>query len=179
MKFVSIAAICLLAAVLPGCDEPAKQNSAPARTNAVVTSPASYLPYAQTNLMRMKLFLGGEELNTELALKPLEIFTGMMWRTNMNENDAMLFAFGVPDERSFYMRNTYVPLSVAYIGPEGTIREIHDLHPLDETPVLSEADDIQYVLEVKQGWFQRHNISTGTLVRTPFGELKNTFKPVR
>lgn len=129
----------------------------------------------------MKLYIGPEVLNTELALKPVEIYTGMMWRTNMPEGDAMLFAFSGPEPRAFYMRNTYVPLSLAYIDPEGIIQEIHDLQPLNETPVASKSERIQFVLEVPQGWFKRHNISTGTLVRTQHGELKNTFsfRPVQ
>jgi uncharacterized membrane protein (UPF0127 family) len=73
------------------------------------------------------------------------------------------------------MKNTYVPLSAAYIDPDGVIQEIHDLQPLDETSVPAATDNIQYVLEVKQGWFKRHNITTGTLVRTQHGELKKTF----
>ena len=123
----------------------------------------------------MKLFVGREELNTAVALQPLERQTGMMWRTNMAEDEAMLFPFPVPHRTSFYMKNTYVPLSAAYIDPEGVIQEIHDLKPLDETSVPAASDNIQYVLEVKQGWFKRHNITTGTLVRTQRGELKKTF----
>ena len=123
----------------------------------------------------MKLYVGAKELNAELALKPVEIYTGMMWRTNMAENEGMLFVFSAPEPRAFYMRNTYVPLSAAYIDPEGIIQEIHDLQPLNETPVQSKSANIQFVLEVPQGWFKRHNISSGTLVRSQHGELKNTF----
>jgi uncharacterized membrane protein (UPF0127 family) len=99
----------------------------------------------------------------------------------MPENDAMLFAFSGPEPRAFYMRNTYVPLSIAYIDPDGIIQEIYDLQPLNETPVASKSENIQFVLEVPQGWFKRHNISTGMLVRTQHGELKNTFsfRPIR
>jgi uncharacterized protein len=108
-------------------------------------------------------------------LTPLERQTGMMWRTNMAEGEAMLFPFPAPHRASFYMRNTYVPLSAAYIDPQGYIQEIHDFKPLNETPVSASTENIQYVLEVKQGWFQRHGISTGALVRTPYGDLNKTF----
>jgi uncharacterized membrane protein (UPF0127 family) len=93
----------------------------------------------------------------------------------MAENEAMLFVFARPYRVSFYMRNTRVPLSAAYIDPEGRIAEIHDLHPFNETPVSAISDRIQYVLEVNQGWFQRHNIPVGTLVRTEAGSLLETF----
>ena len=124
----------------------------------------------------MKLFVGGQELSTAVALQPMERQTGMMWRTNMAEEESMLFPFPVPHRASFYMKNTYVPLSAAYIDPDGVIQEIHDLQPLDETSVPAATDNIQYVLEVKQGWFKRHKITTGTLVRTQHGELKKTFR---
>jgi uncharacterized membrane protein (UPF0127 family) len=123
----------------------------------------------------MKLYVGTEELMTELAMKPVEIYTGMMWRTNMPENEAMLFVFSSGEQRSFYMRNTLVPLSLAYIDPDGSILEIHDLQPRNETPVPSKASNVQFVLEVPQGWFKRHNIAPGTVIRTQRGELKNTF----
>ena len=134
-----------------------------------------YLTNAQPRLQTMKLYLGAEELKTELALKPIEIYTGMMWRTNMPESEAMLFVFSAPEQRSFYMRNTYVPLSLAYIDPEGAILEIHDLQPRNETSVPSKSSNVQFVLEVPQGWFKRHNIAPGTVVRSQHGELKRTF----
>lgn len=145
----------------------------------VVTSPPApatlYLTNAQPRLPTIKLFLGPEELTTEVALKPYQLATGMMYRTNMSENEAMLFVFGQPHRTSFYMRNTVVPLSAAYIDPEGTILEIHDLKPLEEQPVEASNDNIQYVLEVPQGWFKRHNVSTGAVIRSQIGSLRQTF----
>ena len=169
--------IALAAAVLVacGCKDAATVNSAEPAPVAPPTSAILYYPHAQTNLQRMKIFVGPEELDAALALQPLERQTGMMWRTNMAENEAMLFPFPFPHRASFYMRNTRVPLSAAYIDPEGVILEIHDLQPLNETPAQAGSDNIQYVLEVKQGWFRRHNISTGAVVRTPHGELSKTF----
>lgn len=134
-----------------------------------------YLPHAQPRLQTMKLFVGMHEVTAELALKPVEIMTGMMWRTNMPDGEAMLFVFGNADQRSFYMKNTIVPLSVAYIDPEGVIQEIHDLHPRVEASVPSRSENIQFVLEVPQGWFAKKQIVPGTVVRSPHGELRNTF----
>lgn len=153
------------------------RQGAVAQTNSAPSSAAAtpYLPHAQPRLQTIKLFLGSEELSTELAMKPVEIFTGMMWRTNMPEGEAMLFIFPSAEPRAFYMRNTLVPLSVAYINPEGVIEEIHDLHPRNETSVPSKSERIQFVLEVPQGWFKRHNVPTGTVVQTQFGELKKVF----
>jgi len=174
MKLFTVLAAALLAAS-PGCKQ-AQQTSAAPQTNAAARAETPYLPHAQPRLQTIKLYVGAEELSTECALKPVEIYTGMMWRTNMAENEAMIFAFPSGEQRSFYMRNTLVPLSAAYIDPEGVIQEIHDLHPRDETGVDSQSSNIQYVLEVKQGWFTRHNISTGSVIRTQYGALKQTFR---
>ena len=175
--------LCLIALatavlVVCGCKDAQTAKSADPAPPAPIASPTSailYYPYAQTNLQRMKIYVGPAELDAALALQPLERQTGMMWRTNMAENEAMLFPFPFPHRASFYMRNTRVPLSAAYIDPEGVIQEIHDLQPLNETPAQAGSDNIQYVLEAKQGWFRRHNVSTGAVVRTPHGELSKTF----
>jgi len=134
-----------------------------------------HLTHAQPKLPTLKVWLGSEELTTELALKPVEIATGMMFRTNMAENEAMLFVFNGPDPKNFYMRNCTVPLSAAYIEPDGMIAEIVDLQPGDETGVQSKTSNLQFVLEVPQGWFKRHNVSTGAVVRTERGSLLETF----
>jgi uncharacterized protein len=134
-----------------------------------------HLNYAQPKLPTIKVWLGPEELLTEVARTDVQIATGMMFRTNMAENEAMLFVFPSPDRRSFYMRNCIVALSAAYITPDGTIAEIVDLEPGNEIPVPSESRHIQFVLEVPQGWFQRHNISPGAVLRTEKGTLQETF----
>ena len=129
---------------------------------------------AQARLKTIRLWLGPEELATELALTPDQEQTGMMFRTNMAENAAMLFVFARPSQVSFWMKNCPLPLSAAYINPEGSIVEIHDLQPQDTNAVVAASDDVQYVLEVNQGWFLRHHIATGTWVRSEFGSLPET-----
>ncbi len=154
--------------------------SAPAQTPAPNPPPGTlYMTNAQPKLPTIKLWLGAQELNTEVARNPIQIFTGMMFREKMAENEAMLFVFPGPDYRSFYMRNTRVPLSCAYIDPHGTILEIYDMKPLDETPIPSISDQIQYVLEVPQGWFKRNKVEAGASVRTEAGTLPDTFFPGR
>ena len=144
-----------------------------ARTNAgpVRASPTE----AQPKLRTIKLWVGQEELITEVAVKPREIQTGMMHRKSMEENEAMLFVMPYVHQASFWMKNTLVPLSCGYIDPEGNLLEMYDMKPLDETPIPAKSNRIQYVLEVKQGWFQRHNIQPGAKVRTEAGTLQQTF----
>ena len=87
----------------------------------------------------------------------------------------MLFVFDRPEYRAFWMKNVSVPLSCAYIDPDGVILETHDMTPQETKPIESASDRIQFVLETKQGWFERNKISTGTVVRTERGSLAETF----
>lgn len=123
----------------------------------------------------MPLYIGAETLNAELALTPIEQETGMMYRTNVTDESAMLFVFSQPMRQEFWMTNCPVSLSAAYIGPDGVIEEIHHLEKNDNRSVVATNDNIQYVLEVNDGWFNRHNIGPGTLIRTSKGSLAETF----
>jgi uncharacterized membrane protein (UPF0127 family) len=118
------------------------------------------------------LWLGSQELVAEIARAPQELATGMMFRTNMAPKEAMLFLLPVAGQASFYMKNTVIPLSCAYVNGDGTILEVHDMKPKDETPILSATSNIQFVLEVNQGWFKQNQIGLGTLVRSEKGALR-------
>ena len=167
----------LIGLMLIGCEKevPAQKNLAVTNTAATALIPGWPPTKAQPRLTTTKLYVGPEEITAELAVTRMQIMTGMMFRTNMLEMEGMLFAFPDIEQRAFYMKNTRVPLSVAYIDPDGTILELHDLKPLDETPVFSKSDQIQFVLEMNQGWFSRHNVSTGAVVATEKGSLKEYF----
>jgi hypothetical protein len=130
---------------------------------------------AQPKLQTMKLWLGAEEMVAELALTGEQTQTGMMFRTNLAENAGMLFVFPAPYRASFWMKNCPLPLSAAYIDPEGVILEIHDLQRYNTNSVVASSDRVQFVLEANQGWFGRHNVTTGMVVRTERGPLKDTF----
>jgi hypothetical protein len=110
-----------------------------------------------------------------MAVTPDQIRTGMMFRTHMAENEGMIFVL-FPQRASFWMKNCSLPLSVAYIDPEGTILEIHDLQPHNTNSVVSAAENVAYALETTQGWFHRHQVHTGMTVRTERGSLMETFR---
>jgi uncharacterized protein len=130
---------------------------------------------AQPKLRTIRLWLGPAEVAAEMALTPEQEQTGMMFRTNLDENAGMIFVFPRPWQASFWMKNCTVPLSAAYIDPEGAILEIHDLEPQNTNSVLAQSPDVQFVLEVNQGWFKRHQVETGVYVRTEKGTLQETF----
>jgi uncharacterized protein len=157
-----------------GC-QPTNPTGSSLATSAPPPAPMYHLDHAQPKLPTLKLWVGDQEIVAESALNSTQIATGMMFRKEMGTNEGMLFVFAQPHRVSFYMKNTVVPLSAAYIDPEGVILEIHDLKPLDETPVEAGSDSVQYVLEMNQGWFKRHNLGPGAVFRTDFGKLGDAF----
>ncbi|MST00806.1 MAG: hypothetical protein EXS29_05800, partial [Pedosphaera sp.] len=76
---------------------------------------------------------------------------------------------------AFWMKNTLVPLTAAYIGSDGVVLELHDLKPLDKTPATAASDKVRYVLEVPEGWSVRHKLGVGALIRTERGSLEEAF----
>ncbi len=157
-------------ALATGCK---KAETVPAKPVADSQEPT----HAQSKLPTLKIYLGAETLDAELATTGREIMTGMMFRTNVTDESAMLFVLQEPIRapNGFWMTNCPVSLSAAYIGPDGVIEEIHHLEKNDNVPVVATNDNIVFVLEVNDGWFQRHNVSTGVLIRTEVGSLQQTF----
>jgi len=140
-------------------------------------APAHQLPtHAQAKLRAIRLWLGPAEVSAEMALTPIEEETGMMFRTNLDENSGMIFVLPYEQRASFWMTNCPLPLSAAYINSQGEIREVHELRANDANAVLAESADILYVLEMGRGWFARHHIEPGTTVLTEMGTLRETFE---
>lgn len=168
MSATKIFPLILVVVLAAGCHK--------ADTAGTPPSPDSQLPtQAQPKLPTLKIYLGAETLNAELATTGREIMTGMMFRTNVTDESAMLFVFSKPYQPSFWMKNCPDSLSAAYISPDGVIQEIHHLEKYDTNSVVATSSDIQFVLEVNDGWFQRHQVNTGMLIRTEIGSLQQTF----
>lgn len=102
----------------------------------------------------------------EIADTDAERQMGLMGRTALTEGTGMLFVFDAEEPRSFWMKDTLIPLSIAYIDAQGRIVDIQDMQPLDETPHPSAAP-AQYALEVNQGFFAARGIQVGDLVELP------------
>jgi uncharacterized membrane protein (UPF0127 family) len=111
-----------------------------------------------------QLKISNYPLAAEIADTPQASENGLMFRDSLPEDRGMLFIFEQPKQASFWMRNTKIPLSIAYIDSAGKILEIKSMNPLDETVVLSNSDQIAYALEVNQGWFARHGIAIGAKI---------------
>jgi uncharacterized membrane protein (UPF0127 family) len=108
--------------------------------------------------------IGTETLDVELAETRQEHAKGLRFRQTLAENAGMLFVFPAPQRVSFWMKDASIPLSIAFIQPDGKIVQIRPMQPYDETPVPSLSDTIAYALLVNQGWFERHGISAGTVI---------------
>lgn len=145
--------------------------AAPRETQAAAGEPTR----AQPRLPTEDLFLGRHRLKTEIARTTDQIRAGMMFRESIGEDEAMLFVFYRAHRASFWMKNVTVELSVAYLDAEGRILEIHELVPGEEKPVEASSAQVQYALETSRGWFERHDVGPGALVRTAKGSLGETF----
>jgi uncharacterized membrane protein (UPF0127 family) len=158
--------------VLAGCQKTTSAADVAAGPVLSLSEPTA----AQPKLPTVKLYVGPEQMDAELCRTPIQIQTGMMFRKTMGTNDGMVFNLSFPQQAGFWMKNCYVPLSVAYLNSEGVIEEIHPLQVQDTNTVLSTATDIRFALETPQGWFDWHHVTTGMVVRTERGSLLETFQ---
>ncbi|GHU59840.1 hypothetical protein FACS189444_5880 [Spirochaetia bacterium] len=105
-------------------------------------------------------------ISAELARTDDDRATGLMNRTNLPDGEGMLFIFDRDQMLSFWMKNTLIPLSIAYIAYDGRILELHDMKSQDLTAVRS-SRSARYALEVPQGWFDRMGIGVGDRLILP------------
>ncbi|HVE51497.1 MAG TPA: DUF192 domain-containing protein [Casimicrobiaceae bacterium] len=115
-------------------------------------------------LPTIKLSIGQHTLTAEVAANEAQRSIGLMNRFSMPPDHGMLFVFDEVRPLSFWMRNTYVALSIAFIDEKGRIVNIEDMAPHDERSTWSTAPAL-YALEMKKGWFAQKGIAAGTLVQ--------------
>jgi uncharacterized membrane protein (UPF0127 family) len=124
-----------------------------------VTGPAA----AAAELATMPLTIGKHKITAEVATTPAQMRTGLMNRFSLKPDHGMLFAYERPEPLSFWMRNTYIALSIAFIGADGTILNIEDMQPQTDDPHWSKGA-AQYALEMRKGWFAERGIVPGNHV---------------
>lgn len=113
------------------------------------------------------LTIGDKAIKVQLAMTDTERQRGLMHRTDLAEDEGMLFLFQEPTQQSFWMKNTPTPLSIGYISPDGVLREIYKMYPNDFTAVESRRSDIQFCLEMNQGWFAKNKVRPGSQLDLP------------
>jgi uncharacterized protein len=124
---------------------------------------------AQPKLDTVMLQAGMHNVRAEVAHTPLQTQTGMMFRTEMAQHEGMLFVFDGHERRCFWMKNTLLPLSIAFIADDGRIVNLADMQPQSEASHCS-AEPVRYALEMNQGWFAKRGIKAGFKLKgAPFG----------
>jgi hypothetical protein len=118
---------------------------------------------AAAELPTVDLAIKGHRLVAEIAANDATRTTGLMNRFSLQPDHGMLFVFRAAQPQAFWMKNTYVPLSIAFIGSDGRIFNIEDMAPLTETTHPSRGL-ARYALEMKKGWFDQHGIQSGDSV---------------
>jgi uncharacterized membrane protein (UPF0127 family) len=114
----------------------------------------------QTNLPRVKLAIGMYQIDAQVAQTSDERMTGLMFRKEMPQHEGMLFVFEQPSQQCFWMKNTLLPLSAAFIADDGTVVNIADMKPQTLDSHCSDKP-VRYVLEMNQGWFAKKGLKAG------------------
>ncbi len=127
---------------------------------------------AKPQLDTIELVVDGHEVVAELADDPAERAKGLMYRKALGTDAGMLFAYPETAQRGFWMENTQVPLSIAYIRHDGTIATIKHMVPFDRTSVKSDVP-VLYALEMTRGWFEDHEVQVGDRVTGLPGASEN------
>jgi uncharacterized membrane protein (UPF0127 family) len=125
---------------------------------------------APQQLRSIPLTAGMHVIQAEVAASPQERAIGLMHRKSMPANNGMLFVFEEAQPQCFWMKNTLLPLSIAFLDDAGQVVNIADMKPLDESSHCS-AKPVRFALEMNQGWFAKRGIKAGSkLGGQPFGK---------
>ena len=121
---------------------------------------------AQTNLPRVRLGAGMHQIDAQVATTPDERATGLMYRKQMPQHEGMLFVFEYPSQQCFWMKNTLLPLSVAFVADDGRIVNIDEMQPQTLDSHCS-TEPVRYVLEMNKGWFAKKGVKAGQKLSGP------------
>ena len=118
----------------------------------------------QLSLQRVELTAGMHRIDTQLATAPEQRQIGLMHRKEMPQHEGMLFVFDQPAQQCFWMKNTLLPLTAAFVADDGTIVNLADMKPQTEDSHCS-TKPVRYVLEMNQGWFAQRGIKAGARLK--------------
>jgi len=135
---------------------------------ALASQPSLAQGSPQLNLPRTQITAGMYLIDTQVAATPEQRATGLMFRPQMPPSEGMLFIFNSPSEQCFWMKNTLLPLTAAFVADDGTIVNLADMKPQTLDSHCS-AKPVRFVLEMNQGWFDKKGIKAGfKLLGKPF-----------
>ena len=115
-------------------------------------------------LPTIPLSINGHKITAEVAATPDRRAIGLMHRFSLQPDHGMVFVFERPAPQGFWMKNTFIPLSIAFVGPDSRILNIDDMLPQDERTHLSRGPAL-YAIEMRKGWFTERGIKSGDLVK--------------
>jgi hypothetical protein len=126
----------------------------------------------QLDLPRVALGAGMHRIDAQVALAPEQRQIGLMFRAEMPQHEGMLFVFEEPAQQCFWMKNTLLPLTAAFVADDGTIVNLVDMRPQTTDSHCSTAP-VRFVLEMNQGWFAKRAIKAGSrLSGKPFAATR-------
>jgi uncharacterized membrane protein (UPF0127 family) len=105
--------------------------------------------------------VGDRVVRMQLAVRDAEMQRGLMERRDLGRDDGMIFVYERPRQLSFWMRNTPTPLDIGFFNAAGELQEIHPMYPFDESSVPSRSAEIQFALEMNQGWYRDQQVKPG------------------
>jgi uncharacterized membrane protein (UPF0127 family) len=126
-----------------------------------VSSPARAV--ANEPLPTIPLSINGHKIVAEVAATPERRSRGLMHRFSLQPDHGMLFVFDYPERQGFWMKNTFIPLSIAFVGADGRIINVDEMQPHDESTHMSRGPAL-YAIEMRKGWFAEHGIKSGDVV---------------
>jgi uncharacterized membrane protein (UPF0127 family) len=164
--------VIVLALLLAGCGGPQGDSETPSQRTSQTTGAGKEETTSGPSGLRTLVIdaSGGEKVDVrvEVADDLAEQAKGLMDRTTLGENRGMLFVYPQERELSFWMKNTLIPLSIAFIDSERRIIDIQNMKPLDDKPPhYVSAEPAQYALEVNQGFFEERGVRVGDRVELP------------
>lgn len=113
------------------------------------------------------LRVGGREVRAEIARTPAEMSRGLMYRRSLGRDCGMLFVYEAPRILSFWMKNTRIPLDIAFIDDGGRILQIEGMRPYDESSRAVSREPARFALEMNRGWFARNGVGVGGVAEIP------------
>ncbi len=133
---------------------------------AVLCGPAGAQGAPQLQLPRVTLSAGMHLIHAQVAATHEQRAIGLMFRKDMPTSEGMLFVFEQPSSQCFWMKNTLLPLTAAFLADDGTIVNLADMQPQSEKSHCS-ARPVRYVLEMNQGWFAKRGLKAGARLSGP------------
>jgi len=127
----------------------------------VIGNPAQAQDLPQMDLPRIKISAGMHLIDTQLATTEQQRATGLMFRKDMPQTEGMLFIFEQASQQCFWMKNTLLPLTAAFVANDGTIVNLADMKP-QTTDSHCSSQPVRFVLEMNQGWFAKKGIRAGS-----------------